>query len=348
MRPEEVAYVSFTGKASEVLRKKGNPNATTIHKLIYNSRRLKSGKFAYTKKISLDPALKLIVLDECSMCPANMWEILLSYHVYVIALGDPFQIPPIDKSQNNHLLDSPHVFLDEVMRQAAESDIIQLTMAIRNNKRISPHKGKDANVVRANELVDGMYMWADQILCATNRTRNDINNYMRAVQGFGSEPQVGDKVMCLHNSWDTCSLINEDPLINGSICWISGIDEDLITYYEQGNKEIEVPIYRLTLKTDANDFYDDVIVDKQTLIDGKKFLTPQQEYYICKNRENFYPLPLEFNYGYACTVHRAQGSSWPKVLVIEERFPFDEEEHQQHLYTACTRPEDKLTLVLKN
>ena len=26
-----------------------------------------------------------------------------------------------------------------------------------------------------------------------------------------------------------------------------------------------------------------------------------------------------------------------KVLVIEERFPFDKEEHKRWLYTACTR-----------
>ena len=35
LAPDEVAYVSLTGKASEVLRKKDNPNATTAHKLLY-------------------------------------------------------------------------------------------------------------------------------------------------------------------------------------------------------------------------------------------------------------------------------------------------------------------------
>ena len=29
---DQVAYVSFTGKAAEVLRKKGNPNSMTLHK----------------------------------------------------------------------------------------------------------------------------------------------------------------------------------------------------------------------------------------------------------------------------------------------------------------------------
>ena len=30
-----------------------------------------------------------------------------------------------------------------------------------------------------------------------------------------------------------------------------------------------------------------------------------------------------FAYGYAITTHKAQGGQWNKVLVLEERFPFD-------------------------
>ncbi len=39
------------------------------------------------------------------------------------------------------------------------------------------------------------------------------------------------------------------------------------------------------------------------------------------------------------------GSEWDKVLVIEEKFPFDKEEHKRWLYTACTRAAKKLVLV---
>ena len=56
-------------------------------------------------------------------------------------------------------------------------------------------------------------------------------------------------------------------------------------------------------------------------------------------------VPKEFAYGYAITVHKAQGSEWDKVLVLEERFPFDKEEHARWLYTAVTRASDKLVLL---
>ena len=55
--------------------------------------------------------------------------------------------------------------------------------------------------------------------------------------------------------------------------------------------------------------------------------------------------PALFDFGYAITCHRAQGSSWKNVLVIEEKFPFDAVEHARWLYTACTRPEKKLVLI---
>ena len=38
--------------------------------------------------------------------------------------GDPGQLPPINKDEDNHLLDNPHIFLDENMRQEAENEII--------------------------------------------------------------------------------------------------------------------------------------------------------------------------------------------------------------------------------
>lgn len=87
---KEVAYVAFTGKASQVLAQKGCPNATTAHKLLYYSRQRKDGSFAFTPRKSFEnKSLKLIVVDEVSMLPNTMWELLLSHNIYVIALGDP-------------------------------------------------------------------------------------------------------------------------------------------------------------------------------------------------------------------------------------------------------------------
>ena len=55
----------------------------------------------------------------------------------------------------------------------------------------------------------------------------------------------------------------------------------------------------------------------------------------------------EFTYAYAITTHKAQGSEWDKVVVLEEGFPFDKTEHARWLYTALTRAEEKAVIIRK-
>ena len=185
-----VCYTAFTGKAAEVLRKKGNRNVSTLHRLLYESIPREAGGFYRRIKPSIP--YDIVVVDECSMAPKELIDILLNHKVYVIFLGDPFQLPPIDKDNDNHLLDNPHIFLDEIMRQAQESEIIRLTMKIRNQELISFGSSDTVKILHHKELTQGMYSWADQILTGTNATRAKINAEMRTMLGKGSEPEAGD------------------------------------------------------------------------------------------------------------------------------------------------------------
>ena len=340
--PENVAYVTFTGKAASVLRHKGCPNAMTAHKLLYYSKRLPNGKFVFTPRTSLEGEYKVIVVDEISMLPKELWELLLRHKVYIIACGDPFQLPPINKNADNHVLDTPHIFLDEIMRQAEESEIIRLTMNIREGKSIQYQRGNEVQVVSPDDVVSGMYDWADQIICATNKKRLDINTYMRAAAGRGELPEDGDKIIACRNCWDIIDTTGENALVNGTIGYLDGLTFGTQEYPIYGFPT--VPVIRTGLRTDDGGF-DEIMLDQQALMTGKKFLTPEQEYQIYRRASLKGLEPIEFNYGYAITCHRAQGSEWEKVLVFEESFPFDKEDHARWLYTACTRPSEKLVLV---
>lgn len=157
--PDLVCYVAFTGKASLILKEKGCPNAMTAHKLLYQSYPRNDGTFWHKPKRPLDKAYKLIVVDEVSMLPKDMWELLLTHHIHVIALGDPGQLPPI--GDDNGVLAAPHIFLDEIVRQAQESEIIRLTMDIREGKPLELYKGKEVQVIDKKDFEDGIYLWAD-------------------------------------------------------------------------------------------------------------------------------------------------------------------------------------------
>ena len=344
VEPQKVCYATFTGKAAQVLAKKGNKNAMTLHKLLYDSIPRPGGGFMRIPKKFLD--YTVVVVDEVSMAPKSIMERLFYHNVYVICLGDPFQLPPIDKDEDNHLLDHPHIFLDEIMRQATESGIIRLTMDIREQKPIEFVKNDQVQIYPASALNSGMLDWADQVLTATNLTRHSMNDFMRQQRGFGPEPCDGDKVICLRNYWDSWNYTNGDPLVNGTIGTLHNPTPDKIRvpYYAYSKGVINT--LNGNFISELGEDFGTVSMDPMIMQGGESELEWRDKYKLGKMRERIGDVvPKEFTYGYAITCHKAQGSEWDKVVVIEDRFPFNKEEHARWLYTAATRAAEKLVLI---
>lgn len=345
INPNEVAYIALTGKAAEVLRRKGCPNACTAHRLLYIAKKNINGEFIFEPKLELED-YSLIVVDEVSMLPKKEWDLLLSHNIPVLACGDPGQLPPINKDDAIDVLDNPHIFLDEVMRQAQDNEIIRLSMDIREGKPLRYFKGKDVQIIHQSEVVEGMYTWADQILVATNARRAEVNNQMRTMLGKFGAPKEGDKIISLENHWDIVDAAGNSALVNGTIGYIDSCEYTKAVYPIRP-KFIIGPInaYKFNIKNEIGEQYSNVLVDKKYIEEGKKTLSDKQSYWIYKYRRNLPAAPIQIDYGYAITVHRAQGSEWNKILIFEERFPFDKEEHRRWLYTAVTRASGKIVLV---
>ena len=345
VEPSKVAYATFTGKAAEVLRKKGNANAMTLHRLLYDSIPKPGGGFIRKPKLQLD--YNIIVVDEVSMVPKSMIDMLLHHKVYIIFLGDPFQLPQIDKNETHTLLDNPHIFLDQVMRQAAESEIIQLTMKIRAEEDIPFSKGNEAIVIPRRELVTGHLTWADQIICATNASRISLNNQMREILGYSGLPQDGERMICLRNYWEDFSEDGSSSLVNG----MTGIIKNPFESFRMAPMYVKMKNHRMDIIqgefiSDDGKIFNSVEMDKGMITTGEFSLDWRETYALGKLKNKIGDIiPREFTFGYAITCHKSQGSEWDKVLVIEERFPFDKKEHARWLYTACTRAAEKLVLV---
>jgi len=342
---DDVCYCAFTGKAAEVLRKKGNKNACTLHRLLYESIPKPEGGFFRKPKPVLD--YKVIVVDEVSMAPKSLIDLLFKHNIYAICLGDPGQLPPIDKDEDNHLLDHPHIFLDEIMRQAQESEIIQLTMKIRNNEPINYYDGKEVKIIPYSQLNTGILQWGDQILTATNATRQAINTQMRQLLNYPNHPVDGDKMICLRNYWEDFSD-DGDPLINGTIGILKNSFQtwrEIPRVAKSNIKKFDILMGDLSIP-DTSDVYNLVDMDYKMILTGNKCCDWKLSYKLGKLRFRYGDIvPKEFTYAYAVTVHKAQGSEWNNVVVLEENFPFDKIEHARWLYTACTRASEKLVLV---
>ena len=329
---DKVVYITYTGKASLVLRNKGCTNAITAHKLLYHAKEKPDGTYEFRPKKHLDYSYKIIVLDECSMLPDEMWQLLLSHKVHVLALGDSEQLPPVDG--DSKILDKPHITLDEVVRQALDSPIIRLSVDIRAGKWIEYGGPKECRVVPSNKVSDRLLIGADQVLCGKNITRHCLNERMRVIkygEQYSTEPLEGDKIICLKNSWSTLGN-NEEPLVNGMIGTLSNIRL-------KENGRLYKPEMTADFTSDNGGLYKDLSMDHKIFTDKETTV----------NKDNWMMFPKnerahEFDYAYAVTVHKYQGSEAEKVVVYDEWLG-DVEFHRKWLYSAVTRSSKMLVIV---
>ena len=333
LKRSEITFATFTGKASLVLRKKGLPSST-IHKLIYRVYKdKKTKKIRFVKKDDLDnPFLKLIVIDEYAMVGDKLFEDLLSFNIPILCLGDPYQLPPV-KDLKNKYSDKCDFLLTKNYRQKDGNTILDLANQIKNGEGLkSTYNDNFIRTVAGNELDLGMLLWADQILCCTNKVRKQINSQIRDYLGYKEEiPVIGDKVICTKNDWDCLSEVENEPLINGMIGIVTKIINKKLTPFDS-YMDIEFrPEHNL------KDYYN-IRID----------LNPFLGYAPYQNKFNPYKPMIKrqsFDFGYAISVHKSQGSEWDKILLYTVDSWGDNTTQKQLLYTGVTRAKEKLLYI---
>lgn len=346
-------FCAFTGKAAHVMRRSGCPNAATIHSLIYNTfeksrSRLKElqSAMAVEEKREVKDAAKiktlqreidkereriqqpgfsldedsevkdasLIVADECSMLDERMARDLLSFGVKLIVLGDPAQLPPV-KGAGYFTSREPDVMLTEVHRQARDNPIIAMATTIREGKELLPGQYGDSAVLVEpdRDTKSAISLAADQLLVGRNTTRAQSNAWYRRQLGYGDRyPVNGDKLVCLRNNHDL-------GLLNGGIWKVE---------YRVNITDTELA---MTLRSeDDPDRRVDVNAHTAHFLGQEKSMDWRER----RQAE-------EFDFGYAMTVHKSQGSQWPSVALVDE---WTWEGRQAWLYTALTRAQSKVTV----
>lgn len=331
----KIAFVTYTGKAAVVLRQKGL-NAFTIHKLIYNVSMGSGGMPIFRKKNKLPANIELICIDELGMVPTEMMNDILTFNIPVLGLGDPGQLPPI--YGENQYITKPDVFLYEVFRNSG--DVLQLATDIRNGEDVYKNSyGKDVKIIGLSEFNSNTLLQYDQILCSTNATKTTLNVKCRELKHLNSPlPDAGEKVICNVNNFKDVIQCNgvEMFLVNGltgvTTSKAAEIDEEhLYLRFKPDMISVEVPVYAKRSVFMEN--YEDVgaKVDKA----DEKFII---EFYDGK-------IVNSFNYGYAITTHKSQGSEWPNILIYDDCFYHDDANYRRWLYTSVTRAKKTVTII---
>jgi len=314
----DVVFAAFTGKAALVLRNKGCAGAQTIHSLIYRSRGVEeeSPTFVLNRE-SVAAKAKLIIIDECSMVDEDLGKDLLSFGTPVLVLGDPAQLPPV-KGGGFFTEVEPDVMLTEVHRQAADNPIVRMSMIIREGGRLDVGDYGPSRVIRRSEVNPELVMGCDQVLVGMNKTRRNYNARIRQLMGrTETVPVAGEKLVCLRND-------KSKGLLNGG----SWIVQELKT-----SKKGLITM-RVTPEDDTSAKPVKVSV-LPNFFDGTEEEVPWE---LRKHTD-------EFTFGYALTVHKAQGSQWDDIVLFDESFAF-REHRARWLYTGLTRAAETITVVV--
>ncbi len=313
----EVLFGAYTGKAALVMRSRGCAEARTIHSMIYRPKEVESEEPTFVlNDESPASSAALIIIDECSMVDEELGRDLLSFGRPVLVLGDPAQLPPV-KGGGYFTEVEPDVMLTEVHRQAADNPIVRMSMIVREGGRLEPGDYGESRVIGKRDIDALAVTRADQTLVGLNRTRRNYNRRMRELFGHhGTLPEVDDKLVCLRND-------RKKGLLNGGI-WI------VKTLLPQRKDKM-----RMTVVPD-----DDPGRKPLRINVLPAFFESEEEIPFALRRTSD-----EFDYGYALTVHKAQGSQWDDVVLFDESGAFREHRHRW-LYTGITRAARRLTIVV--
>jgi ATP-dependent exoDNAse (exonuclease V) alpha subunit len=317
----DVAFAAYTGKAALVMREKGCADASTIHSLIYRPRQPtkeaedEEPAFVINRQSAASEA-KLIVIDECSMVDADLGKDLLSFGVPVLVLGDPAQLPPV-KGGGYFTEAEPDVMLTEVHRQARDNPIVEMASIVREGGRLTRGTYGDSRVIGRRDIDATQVLAAGQVLVGMNRSRRAYNARIRELMGFTTPtPSPGDKVVCLRND-------KAKGLFNGGLWLVKEVGvskRGLVTMRLASEEAPDGKTVKVTVPPALFGGDDDQVAAAMAL------------------------RTEAFDYGYALTVHKAQGSQWDAVVLFDESFAF-KEHRARWLYTGLTRAAHRITVV---
>jgi exodeoxyribonuclease-5 len=290
------AVCAFTGKAANVLRKKGISYASTIHSLIYKPYTDEKGNVYFSLAYDLD--CEGIIVDEASMVSRELYKDLKYFGKPSIFVGDHGQLEPVADKFN--LMEKPDYVLETIHRNAGE--IAHFAEYVRNGYRPAAwahrNPGKKVKFIDKREYED-LILKVDQVICAYNKTRAEINIIARQQLGrISDKPVVGDRVMCLRN--------------NNILGLFNGMQGTVVNVFKRNRMIFEAENGRFEVKYDPDVFN-------------------QVKYEYSMDRED----PNPFDYCWGVTCHKAQGDEWDKGLVLEQKCELWE--HSRWAYTAGSR-----------
>lgn len=301
---------------------------TKLPQLEANAKRLRFEFNPMSEWASAD----LIILDEVSMVNAKVAADIESYGVPVLVLGDPAQLPPVEGG--GYYTDAePNHLLTEIQRAALDSPVTALATRIRQSGGTGfGLVGLEPGDVTAPSIAAAEK--ADVVLVWTNKRRWAMVHAIRKKRGIGhgfeARPVPGDVIMVLTNNKDAA-------VFNGELFTVSQVGGDPVGF-------------RLTVVSDTG-------VERPLAVYREGFAGQEEQTRAKNSGMGMRGERVLATFGQAITVHKAQGSEWPHVYVVNEVPNMVEMvakregrkaalgQARSWLYTAVTRASERITVT---
>lgn len=321
---QHVLYMAYTGKAAMVMRKNGCEGASTIHSTIFHAdKNLGTGEVEFKlHHRSVFDNVGLFIIDECSMVDEELGRQILSFGVPVLVLGDPGQLPPV--SGGGYFTGTkPDIMLTEIHRQARGNPIIDLATLAREGNPINLGTYGLSRVVSRGDVTTGDVVSADILIVGKNQTRRQFNRSVREIKGHSSPvPEVGEKLICLKNARDR-------GMFNGSMWEVNKVSPAKRSKIQESTVKMSVTSLDIDMDAPIK------IAVRYEFFTGNETDIPWRE----RAQSD------EFDFGYAITAHKSQGSQWGDVYLFDESKAFRDSANRW-LYTAITRASERITIVI--
>jgi len=282
----------------------------------------------------------VLVVDEASMVNEDLHDEIMNQlpvDATLLYVGDREQLPPVNGRWGPDF-ENPTAVLREVHRQAQDNPIIQIATKIRQGGPLEV-RAKPPAYERIRARTDAIAGWEAKkiqegediiVLCYTRKVRARINERVRERLELEGPVVVGERLKVAKNN-------KTKGRVNGELVHVEKVKPF------EGNDRGELIVVIRSVEGAIT----------SALTQPSLFGEDQSAFYeYCRSNHIYREEAanyLHFDYGYACTVHSAQGSEFDEVGFVNDwsiqrlknRNP---EEARRLLYTAVTRAVHRLTV----
>lgn len=359
---QQVVLLAPTGKAVEALKfrlpKGWKSRARTLASFLWNWKFAgyngEDNKFANGGAKPVDAGVSLLIVDEASMVTKKDFE-ALSHYRRVLFTGDPDQLPPVveDPTLEKELgscgvLEQPDATLESIHRHGKDTSIYTVSHGARAGAQPPFGPSADGRVLHLSEAdghfgVEQLHQYIDQadvVLTQRNSVRVMINEYVRRRRGFMKSPvdfvpKAGEILVCSENFMHP---VKRTRIANG---------ERLVVTEFLGPRAVrkdapEVLDFGVMAYPEGRD-YDEAewTISSQMLMGDQIRGSVLMTEHVSGPRSGV----LRADWGYCLTVHKAQGSEWPRVVIVDDNDPDHNVPLNKWYYVAYSRAVEQLVIL---